>query len=259
MSHKVWTRQLPRCKESKAILKPKDAEAGQVKSRLVTWRFVLQAGVDLAEHCMLLVFDNSHKGHCSLVRMKPTDKANRKWVPTDLSYLDGPFLPQDAADACQEFMDDGVVRDRDQNGFDSVLKSAFACTPDGEPEVFFERALGGNMVRTFPKLASHFTLFDIRMEATAEPRPPQNHPKNPQLKLYHAVVVLYYINCDSDIQHLIQSLEDVDYDAEKLSCMQRSMLVDAMELAANSLDTEDESWSEQYNRLMEGLDVVYEL
>ena len=117
----------------------------------------------------------------------------------------------------------------------------------------------GRETIAFPKLASQFTLHDIRMEATAEPQPIQNFRNDPQMKLYRAVVVLYYVNSDSWIQQLIQGVEEVEYAAEKLSSVKCSRLVEAIDLASIELDDETDDAKEKHENLMEGRDILFEL
>jgi len=201
----------------------------------------------------MLVWDNRHVGHCCLVQLKDTGE-KRKWI-APFAEVDGPFLPMEAFAACQGFLND-------PKGFNDVLRNvAFVCTPDDEPEPIIDApgANAGNEVIAFPKLASQFTLYDIRMEATAEPQPIQNFRNDPQMKLYRAVVVLYYVNSDSWIQQLIQGVEEVDYEAEKLSSVECSRLVEAIDHASTELDDETEDAKEKYETLVEGRDVLYEL
>jgi hypothetical protein len=125
--------------------------AGQVTKRMVNWQFALPEGFDLTEHGMMLVWDNRHFGHCCLVRLKDTEE-KRDWI----AKVNGPFLPMDAFAACQGFLDD-------PKGFDEVLRNlAFVCIPDDEPEpIFGARAIAGENVIAFPKLASRYKWFDF--------------------------------------------------------------------------------------------------
>jgi hypothetical protein len=220
----------------------KQGTGGQVTKRMVNWRFVLPEGFDLAEHGMMLVWDNSHFGHCCLVRLKDTAE-KRIWKPDS----EGLFLPREAFDAIQGSLNDPTA-------FDEVPRDVgFVGFPDEEPEpILGARAIAGKKVIAFPKLASHFTLHETRMEATAGPHPPQNFRNDLKMKLYRAVVVLYYVNSDSWIQQLIRGVEEVEYEAEKLSSVQCSMLIEAIGLASTELDEEAEDAKGKHEDLMDG-------
>ena len=139
----------------------------QVTKRMVNWRFVLPEGFDLAEHGMMLVWDNSHFGHCCLVRLKDIAE-KRNWKLDS----EGLFLPREAFDATQGSLND-------PKAFDEVLRDVvFVRFPDEEPEpIFGARAIAGKKVIAFPKLASQFTLHDIRMEANCRTATPTKLPK----------------------------------------------------------------------------------
>ena len=79
------------------------------------------------------------------------------------------------------------------------------------------------------------------------------------MKLYRAVVVLYYVNSDSWIQQLIQGVEEVEYEAEKLSSVQCSMLIEAIDLASTELDEETEDAKEKHEDLMDRRGILYEV
>lgn len=70
-----------------------------------------------------------------------------------------------------------------------------------------------------------FTLYDIKMQAAAEPQPLQDfRDDDPGMILYQAIFVLFYTSPDFWTHQLMQRVAEVGYEAEKLSLVECSTL-----------------------------------
>ncbi|KAL3906136.1 MAG: hypothetical protein SGILL_009395, partial [Bacillariaceae sp.] len=219
------------------------------------WQYGLKPGFDFKRHGLWTLLDNTSFGHVTVARSagEMLQIRNREWVkPSNrLTDEDGPFLPEDAMAACQE---------RDGPDFDAMLQNvAFSEVFDEELETMRARALtsNGDLVVTHPKVAAYFQLLDFRMEATAEPQPIQTHLGGSQEKVYSATVALYHANSDSETQELIETIEEADYELEKLDCVECESLMEAMHFAwLRITDYDVEGAKEQSDALEEGRDVL---
>ncbi|KAL3911522.1 MAG: hypothetical protein SGILL_007249 [Bacillariaceae sp.] len=232
---------------------------GQVTKRMAYWRCLLEAGVDLRKHGMMLILDNfPHFGHCSMVRTRKILPAHKRgkghWIsPSDKresSMLpQGPYLSQEATDAIEA----------GENIHQVLREIAFAPASRDEPDAFFITTR--ERVAIFPTLASQFIVHDIVMESIAELQPPKQFATDQHRVLYNAVNSLsqeaIHYRYDPLTFRLVNMVEDVDYDISQLSSIECSLLTDAFDDACGDLHNEnDRIFAEAVDNLRKGKRVL---
>jgi hypothetical protein len=220
---------------------PKRAEEGPTKKplaseRMVCFRYKLREGTNLAPFGMALIYDNSSKRHCSLIRKKTPEPNKRMWM----EVVGFPFLPLVSS---AEFLNC-----TDSNQRNALLRDNILCpfAEHEEPETFYGKIVGKPYL-VFPKVAALFALNDFLMKASAEPVPLEKYDDPSQHSMYKAALVLYHIDTDNDVRMALEELEGAAYHISDVdspcvltlhSVMQAAIAMDIEDLDEMKLDTE---------------------
>jgi hypothetical protein len=220
---------------------PKRAEEGPTKKplaseRMVCFRYKLREGTNLAPFGMALIYDNSSKHHCSLIRKKTPEPNKRMWM----EVVGFPFLPLVSS---AEFLNC-----TDSNQRNALLRDNILCpfAEHEEPETFYGKIVGKPYL-VFPKVAALFALNDFLMKASAEPVPLEKYDDPSQHSMYKAALVLYHIDTDNDVRMALEELEGAAYHISDVdspcvltlhSAMQAAIAMDIEDLDEMKLDTE---------------------
>jgi hypothetical protein len=243
----------PRIKiENYQIRKDRKAK-GWATERLVCFRYKIRRGTDLAPYGMALVYDNSSKHHCTLIRENRL-KDEQMWVNTS-----GLLLPRNA------FLELELGNNSSSDERDTILRErAFRpFEPHREPETTGDIIAGKTFI-AFPKVAALFVLHDISMQASAEPVPPETFDDPSQSSMYWAALVLYHVDPDDDVRVAIGELEAAAYHLSGVDSPHHLTLLRAMkeaftrdDLIEIELDKLDEEGTmDPYDSLADGLGLL---
>lgn len=195
------------------------------KKRAAYFRFALDKGVNLGEHNMAVVFDQSSDLHWTLVRENPITGLGRKWAFSDVHAE--VYLPVEHKQELEALVDGQL---------DGKLRELYKPEDDltKEPTTVFERIAGG-MYSVFPKVAALFRLHDLSIKASAEPLAPTPSSDDSSRAIHLMCVVLFHYDHlyldNHNLQVALAATEEVDYIVEKLDGFLRWTLLDAIERA----------------------------
>jgi hypothetical protein len=223
---------------------PKRKEKGSKKKRmtserLVCFRYKLRKGTDLSKYGMALVYDNSSRYNCSLIREKsPEPTKSRKWGCHEFLHESVPVLPVDYSP------EDVGSADSDER--DELLRTKILCpfaefvgsADYEEPERWFA-CIAGKQYLAFPKVAALFVLHDLYMKASAEPVALERFDNPLQQPMFWAASVLYHIDADDDVRKAIEELEESAYHVSDVDSSYLLTLRSAMQTAVAMMDHDD--------------------
>ena len=171
--------------------------------------------------------------------------------------MQGVLLPRDAHLELRNNASDDVR--------DTVLREvAFRpFEPQREPETT-GATIAGKTFAAFPKVAALFVLHDIKMQASAEPVPPEKFDDSSQRSMYWAALVLYHVDPDDDVRVAIGELEAAAYHLSGVDSPHHLTLLSAMKVAINrddlieiELDEVDkEETMDPYEALADGMGLL---
>jgi hypothetical protein len=210
-------------------------------SRSTYFRFKLKKNINLSPYGVAVVYDNNSEFHFSLVPVeeKKWDLCNRDAWPNK-KFTENLRLPDDAWDTYRVDMDEDKL---------SELAKDVLAPADKEP-----LSIMITTMTCLPKVASLFSLHDMKLVAKAEPR--QLEPGDKHYHVYEAALVLYHLDLGWEVYLAIVSLEEADYVIADLGQSARDTLQDAVSEAVQDfgLAVYELEWGDQ--RAQDALDAM---
>ena len=228
-------------------------------SRHAFFRFLLWCGTRLPRY-FAFVFDNSDlktANHGSVVIRKEGIFKRWDYTSPTLGGTRSPVkFPNDQAEALEQLMR-STEGDLTNEGFKDFLRSIYNDSEDDGP-VFDD--LSGYVA--FPKLSALFSLFDIKVEASAEPQW-LKEDKDPEVeKIFTAAKLIYHSDPEWGVILSIGELEEAGYLVSELDASSSSVLLKTLqegfdlEEAANALRLDVDEASDCVDALQEALEAL---